>query len=340
MGLARNALRWVAKRTGYELVKRHQDTLFMELPAEDTFVDQHGNTHPLLTGFRDFCVARWQGMFVKAVPQVGKDAVDNARYEVGKIVEWLSVHGFSVAGKDALEIGCHGGAHAYAMAEAGCKSVVGGDVVEYGVRERAGENRTDRSVEDQHGFLLELRRQTGELFTGHDVQFEFADATQMTFDNDFDLIFSIETLEHIVPPAPALEKMFEALRPGGVCFHAYHPFFCFTRGHSLCTLDFPYGHVLLDASDFASYVDARRPEESEPAQAFFNDSLNRMTIADLKQNCEQAGFEILALMPNPKWGRMRWINDQVVRLARTRYPTLQILDLLAERVIVLLRKPA
>ena len=60
-------------------------------------------------------------------------------------------------------------------------------------------------------------------------------------------------------------------------------------------------------------------------------------IRQLEHHARQLASGQLETLPAAL--RMRWIDEQVVRLARARYASLQVLDLLAERVIVILRKP-
>ena len=70
--------------------------------------------------------------------------------------------------------------------------------------------------------------------------------------------------------------MFRILKPGGYSFHEYNPFFSFNGGHSLCTLDFMWGHVRLSSIDFPKYLKQFRPFEYDLAMRFYKENLNRM----------------------------------------------------------------
>ena len=97
-----------------------------------------------------------------------------------------------------------------------------------------------------------------------------------------DLIVSWDTLEHLNNPQKAFEEIFRILKPGGYTFHEYNPFFSFNGGHSLCTLDFMWGHVRLSSADFQNYLKQFRPYEYDLAMRFYEKNLNRMTSNQIK----------------------------------------------------------
>jgi SAM-dependent methyltransferase len=276
-------------------------------------------------------------MFAEPSAAVSAEVVRAAREGVRRTDEFLRVHGTGIAGRDVLEIGCHDGAHAFAMEEFGARRVCATDVCDYGARQEKS-----RTAAEQASLLETLRSSAARHFQRVKplrVEFSFVDASAMEFRDAFDLIVSWETLEHLTNSQSALERMFRALRPGGRCFHEYNPFFCLSGGHSLSTLDFPYAHVLLSSADFERYVRTYRPDELEAATAFFDHSLNRMTLADLASACDRAGFETSALVPWVDRDRLRWLSSDSLEWAKQRHPGLTILDLMADSVWVLLRKP-
>ena len=122
--------------------------------------------------------------------------------------------------------------------------------------------------------------------------------------------------------------MARLLRPGGIVYHDYNPFFSSKGGHSLCTLAFPWGHARLDAQDFERYLRELRPTELDQALRFYRESLNRMTLADLRAAVAAAGLEPLALVP--------WFERGLVA---SLYPTAVVDDLLATFVAVVARRP-
>ena len=60
-----------------------------------------------------------------------------------------------------------------------------------------------------------------------------------------------------------------------------NPFFSFNGGHSLCTLDFMWGHVRLSETEFERYLIQFRPKENKVAMKFYRNNLNRMTLKKL-----------------------------------------------------------
>jgi 2-polyprenyl-3-methyl-5-hydroxy-6-metoxy-1,4-benzoquinol methylase len=333
----RRGLRRLLNRFGYDVVHRGAPVAAGDLTALDAFVDEEGRRHRRLQGFRELVAPHWRGMYVEPDAAAKPADVAAAREGVRRADAFLRPHGTGIAGRDVLEIGCHAGAHAFAMEALGARRVCATDVCEYGVRQTQG-----RTADEQVALLEALRASTARHFERAQpsrVEFAFVDASDMAYRDEFDLVVSWETLEHLTRPQEALARMQRALRPGGHCFHEYNPFFCFSGGHSLATLDFPYAHVLLSSADFERYVRTYRPDELEMARAFFERSLNRMTLADLADACERAGFETLARVPWVVSDSLRWIGPDTLARAQQRYPGLTALDLMAHSVWVLLRKP-
>ncbi len=149
-----------------------------------------------------------------------------------------------------------------------------------------------------------------------------------------------QTLEHITKPQKAFENIFRSLRPDGIGFHVYNPYFCIDGGHSLCTLDFPYGHARLTNMDFENYINNYRPKEFEVAKNFFYHSLNRLTLADLKYYTESAGFEILGLIPWHFKHDLGSIDQTVLNQIKELYPKVTLNDLLSRSIWILLKKPS
>jgi SAM-dependent methyltransferase len=113
----------------------------------------------------------------------------------------------------------------------------------------------------------------------------------------FDAIVSFEVLEHVEELARAFAAMARLLRPGGIGYHDYNPFFNAPGGHSLGALDFPRGHVRLDEGDFERSLRELRPAEVDQALRFYRESLNRMTMADLRATVASAGLDLMAVIP-------------------------------------------
>jgi ubiquinone/menaquinone biosynthesis C-methylase UbiE len=156
--------------------------------------------------------------------------------------------------------------------------------------------------------------------------------------NSFDLIFSWNVLEHIQKPELAINEIFRILKPGGIVFNKYNPFFCQGGGHSLCTLDFPWGHVRLDESSFEKYIKEIRPEELDIALPFYKNSLNRMTMKKLKEYHIKSGFDLLTVLPYPKQSNINEVTEEILDQSKANYPTIDFLDLVSNGVICIGRK--
>ena len=153
-----------------------------------------------------------------------------------------------------------------------------------------------------------------------------------------DVILSWEVLEHLKHPARAFEQMFRVLRSGGIAFDEYNSFFSQDGGHSLCTLDFPWGHARLSPQDFKRYLREIRPSEEEVARRFYRHNLNRMTTADLRRFATGAGFTLLSILPWTKSRHFDELPSETLSDTTSSYPSCQLTDLISPTVWVLMRK--
>ncbi len=319
-----------------------------KLEAFGIFKDSAGNQFSLLRGFRDRIKPDWRAA-------LGSDSdSDNTQPDpaerdlainlIRTIDHYLRLHGLGIKGKDILEIGCHGGAQSFAIASIGANHVDAIDIPRYGVIQNAQKDPSNQAHVSEQSSLLKQLRAANATFYQRDlverVDFYDLDVKDLEKTETYDLVLSVETLEHITDPARALAKMFKALKPGAACFHEYNPFFSILGGHSLCTLDFAFGHVRLSERDFSRYVREYRPMEADVAEAFFTRSLNRMTLADLRQASTDAGFEIVEIMPWRTKALLPLIDERLMSQCRALYPNLVLDDLLSDFVWVLLRRPA
>ncbi len=111
----------------------------------------------------------------------------------------------------------------------------------------------------------------------------------------FDAIVSFEMLEHVQRHGLPSPRWPASCGPAASCTTTTTPSSARRAGTRLCTLAFPWGHARLDAADFERYVRELRPTELDQALRFYRESLNRMTLADLRAAVVGAGLELLAL---------------------------------------------
>ena len=312
------------------------------------FVDSLGEHIQLIEGHRDSVVPGWRGMVqpprTSALPspesasakvKANRDRL--ARY--GKILDTWSC---SIAGRDVLEVGAHDGATAYALAEAGAKSVVATDVAAYYITQsRDGVVRED-TLAAKSEELMRLRdahRAVVRADVANRVEFVEDDICVSVLPSESaDLVITFEVLEHILRPEDGFRQMARVLRPGGFAFHEYNPFFSLNGGHSLCTLDFPWGHARLDAADMERYLQERRPGEKAVALSFYRNNLSRMTLAQLRSHVHDSGLTIAGVVPWCSEVHLGLLSSTALAQCRRLYEDVEITDLISPTVWILLRK--
>jgi SAM-dependent methyltransferase len=310
------------------------------------FTDSTGVAHPLDPGLRDRLKPGWRTMTdpVAAAKPPSESALKAraraAASSVGEAVALVaSISKVPLAGR-VLEIGCYDGAVAYQLAARG-NEVVATDLARYYVVQRPGQ--PDNEAIEEQSIALKSLRERARLVAGAasaSVRFVEDDiATSSLTSGGFDAVVSFEVLEHVRWPEAAFQSMARLLRPGGLLYHDYNPFFSAVGGHSLCTLDFDWGHARLSDEDFERYVKELRPDEATQTLRFYRENLNRMTLADLRDAMARAGLEILAIIPWFERGLASRLTPSIMAEVRRTYPSAMLDDLLATFVTVVARLP-
>ena len=313
------------------------------------FRDSRGHQYPLSDGLRDRLKPDWRKMFEPPVQKsqhisgatIAK-GLDDWCHRISRVEHFLSFHSTTLDDKVVVEIGAYGGATSFALAQTGATAVIGTDIAAYYVQQTPGEGISTESVAAKNAELTRMRttfRQAVGAEIGGRVSFLEDDICSSNLDSQSaDAILSWEVLEHLKHPARAFQQMFRALKPGGVAFHEYNPFFSQDGGHSLCTLDFPWGHARLSPEDFERYLREIRPSEKEVASRFYRENLNRMTLSDLKEHATEAGFTLLSILP---WIESRHLDEltaDALADSKRSFPSCELMDLISPTVWVLLRK--
>ena len=342
-GLRRNRVRRVVEAE----LANHRVPLMEGAATGQFFVDRYGVNHPLDPDLRDRLKPGWRAMLdptSAARPPSADELRDRARRAADKVMEAeqvvASLTGRSLAGR-LLEIGCYDGAVAFQLARRDRTQVVASDLAQYYVVEQPGRAK-EGDLAAQQAVLEALRertRLTANVPSGA-VRFVEDDISASALEPEgFDAVVSFEVLEHVRSPLAAFTSMARLLAPGGVGYHDYTPFFSVVGGHSLCTLDMPWGHARLAPADFERYLTDLRPAEGEQALRFYRESLNRLAIADLRQAVANAGLELVALLPWPDRDLAADLTPQIVSEVQRAYPSATVEDLLATFVSVVVRKP-
>lgn len=306
------------------------------------FVDSSGNKFDLITGFRDAIKPWWRNMFKTQAykPPSRQEVCSNLSAWNRKIVLseiFLNTIGFSFKNKKIVEIGDSQGYAAYALSALGASHVVATDVNCYYENQMLLKSSTSGISKNQ--MIWEILKKLNSVEIQQRVEFKEDNICHSGLPSRYaDIVLSWEVLEHISHPLEGFQNMSRILKPGGIAFHEYNPFHALDGGHSLCTLDFPWGHVRLNSQDFIRYISSIRPQEKKVALNFYFENLNRMTISDLKNLAREAGFQILSLIPWSNQQHLSLLEPHVLKECQKHYPSLNIQDLISPTIWIVLIK--
>lgn len=305
------------------------------------FVTSNGTTIPIIEGFRERIKPNWKSAFKPfEFSEMTLEKANKLKKDIQLASVFLGAHGVTIKDKDILDVGCYLGTQCIGAIEQGARSATGIDIPEYYVNQS-----TDPDVNASQ-VLSERRSQLINLHKDLDsskIAFEDLSVFEMEYENQFDIIYSWETFEHITNPKEALIRIKKALKPGGVSFNLYNPFFCFSGGHSMCTLDFPFAHTLLSPDDFKSYVTQVKPSEVpenyvELCCNFFTKNLNRMTQTDLRNYIDEAGLTLLDFISVPELNLLNYIDNNLLTGVKRLYENATLNDLLCSYVYFIVKK--
>jgi cyclopropane fatty-acyl-phospholipid synthase-like methyltransferase len=248
--------------------------------------------------------------------------------------------------KNILEVGCNEGARCYLMAKYQDTYVHGIDVDQYTADQSPDLNAWNpKDMEFVHNNFNSMREHIAGYFplsVKNKVTFETCDIADFVPEGKYDLIISWDTIEHIINLPKAFHVMASCLHREGILYHEYNPFFSVNGGHSLCTLDFLYGHCRLTKEDFERYVKEIRQEEEKIDLNFYNKCLNRASMADVRKYAEEAGFEIIHFsgfsnfrLNTPVWGNKL---NEILPEVQSIYPSVTMEDLLYDSMQLIMRK--
>jgi SAM-dependent methyltransferase len=313
------------------------------------FNDSHGNRIELLSGLRDRIKPMWRSMVNPVDTAIVAPSVATMQQKMVKqksaltrIENFLQTQSLSFVDKEVLEIGAYDGSSAYAFADFGAKRVVATDMAAYYINQSPGgvvskeaiaaKNVELKQTRDAYSKLVSPRAAASVSFIEDDI------CTSKVPSESVDVIVSWEVLEHITNPNEAFKQMSRVLKKGGFAFHEYNPFFSIDGGHSLCTLDFPWGHARLEDKDFERYYDELRPDEKDVSLSFFRNNLNRMTLAHLNDCMEQNGLRPLSVIPWYDENDQANLTNEMLNQCKNIHPTAEHVDLVAPIVWVLCQK--
>ncbi len=190
------------------------------------------------------------------------------------------------AGKDVLDLGCGLGGKTVAYAQLGAASVTGLDLRSQSLRAASEENSRHNPTPSTVGFCL-------------------SDAAKMSFaDESFDLIVSVNVLEHVEDLYFALAECKRVLRPGGLMLFHFPPFYSPWGAHLEGWINFPWPHVffadrtLLQAAHRIELRQRRNTAYIPTAQVRWGElthlpELNRVTTQQFEHLLSALGIQVL-----------------------------------------------
>lgn len=269
------------------------------------------------------------GMPVLEPARVAELPLAHYRLAADELAAIASSQGIDLRRSRVLDVGCASGNLSYALA------AVAGEVV--GIDLDVERYVTPEQRARARGILMpEADR--------HRVAIEGGDVTALVYpDESFDVVVSSVVLEHVRDLTAAFVEIRRVLKPGGITLHDVEPWFAPRGGHSLCTLDFPWGHVRLGPEDFERYVRRWRPFEARDAVDYHRHGFQepRLTLDESRAAAVGAGLDVVEWREKPLSLRdvhNRLATSDLVADCRRLHPRVTRRDLLTRGYRALLRR--
>ena len=317
-----------------------------KFPVNEVFIDSEGGKHNIYQGLRSKLRPGWENVFKQKTKETNKskEAIDaiieRSKRSIDAMESTINVYVSGIKDKKILEVGCNSGGVSYILAEKGAKTVIGTEFSGYKIESLDKQDYKQNDLTEVNDDLKRLREQVAKRFNhASKVSFVDDDICKSTIaDKEFNIICSWDVLEHLHDPLSALKNMKDLLSDDGVIIHEYNPFFSLAGGHSACTIDIPWGHVLLNAKDFEKYNNDHQAQRKDVCMSFYTNGLNRMSLSDFSEYCEQADLEIISQVNFPKEQDLKLLDKLTMDRAKNNYPTLNLNDLITYKSLVVMRK--
>lgn len=309
--------------------------------STNNFTDRHGTRYQLEPDHRSALRPNWREILRQRnrlpTDKALIERIDERLRRVRLGMQLLSILGGGIRGLRVLNIGCGYGEEALSLRALGAAAVVGtnySDPKSLDYLTTEGLQRVAHFVRQRLNHPEPVETLLAEVSIACD---DIAQSRQP--DSAFDLLCSWQTLEHVEDLHAALRQMKRVLKPGAYMYHEYNPFFAVDGGHSMCTLDMPWGHVRLCAEDFERYLEEMRPEEQVTAIEFYRHGLNRCTISDIENALNECGFQEVQMVPRSRTEDVLLLDQNILEQARENYPGVTVLDLSCCVVRLVARRP-
>lgn len=336
------------KKIMKRLLKRQDKNIVQAiqfLNVDSVFTDSFGNKHNVYNGLKDILKPGWKKNFRReftfAIPgrRDIKAGLASSEHKLSMIKGLADSIGMDIKNKNILEIGCYSGTVSMLMSKYFSTQNICTDITHYYISQR-GEQINREMEDEQDRYLQGLRHIYMDACDIDDkiVRFINDDICHSSLpEGIFDMIFSFETLEHVIDPQSAFAHMHALLKHNGIMIHHYNPFFSIAGGHSFATTNILWGHALLSSNDIETYFRQYEPKIKDRALSFMKSNLNRMTSSDLKRYTDDM-FETLYFKGNAFYDYSGIMNREMPRMLKNVYAAAQRDDMLNDEVIFMLKK--
>lgn len=189
-------------------------------------------------------------------------------------------------GKTVLDLGCNRGYLLHSFLQKEKFTAIGGDLVSY--------------------YLTDARRDYGDK-----IEFVQTTPTHIPLpDNSVDVVYTIDTVEHLSEPREIFQDVFRVLKPGGIFLVHFNPWLN-PHGHHLeDIIAFPWPHAVFSFDTLLNVAEKLYDSPAIPTSCYFldekgqkkpnpyvnremwNDYLNFMTIRRFNRLLKELPFEV------------------------------------------------
>lgn len=192
----------------------------------------------------------------------------------------------SFAGKTVLELGCNRGYLLHSFLQHEKFTAIGADLVSY--------------------YLKDARRRYGET-----IQFIQTTTTAIPLpDNSVDVVYTIDTVEHLSQPKELFMDIFRVMKPGGLCLIHFNPWLHPHGSHLEDIITFPWPHAFFSMDTLLSVAAKLYDSPAYQTSCYFLDAngkkkpnpfldtdewrtyLNYMTIKKFNRLLKELPFEV------------------------------------------------
>jgi SAM-dependent methyltransferase len=211
---------------------------------------------------------------------------DHYELAADEIISFLGGFAISLAGRRVADVGCGDGIMALGVFNrARPAELVGYDVIA---------TPTDLLLR-----RARKHRVADALPAG--LSFELSEQTRIPAeDSSFDVVYTWSAFEHVLDPPAVLREIRRILKPEGVLFLQLWPFYYSERGSHLWDW-FPDGfhHLLQNEDEIVESMRSRPLGDPGWTDQKGHDyrTLNRVTLDELGEHLDGAGFDVTALEP-------------------------------------------